>query len=62
MTVKRKNMTEIAEFVNEKAQSQLNKSPKAEEIQKAKETLEKYSSSSTSKFTFTSGQMNAYMG
>lgn len=60
--MKKKKMIEIAKFVDEKAQNQLDKNSKAREIQKAKEALEKYSSSSKSKFTFTAGEMNAYMG
>ncbi len=60
--MKKKKMTEIAEFINDKAQDQLDKNPKINEIQKVKELLAEYSTSSKSKFTFTAGEMNAYMG
>jgi CO dehydrogenase/acetyl-CoA synthase gamma subunit (corrinoid Fe-S protein) len=60
--MKQKSMQYIAKFVEKKANEQLSTSPKIEEILKAKEALRKYSSAPIKEFTFTVGEVNAYMG
>ena len=60
--MKNKNMQHIAEFVDKKANKQLSKSPKLDEIMRAKEILKKYSTKQKKDFTFTVGEMNAYLG
>lgn len=60
--MKKKSLQQIAEFVDKKAKEQLSESPKIDEIMKAKVVLKKYSSKPTKEFTFTVGEINAYMG
>ena len=60
--MKKKSLQQIAEFVDKKAKEQLSGSPKIDEIMKAKAVLKKYSSKPTKEFTFTVGEINAYMG
>lgn len=60
--MKNKTMRQIAEFVDQKAKEQLGKTPKAEEILKAKAVLKKYSTIASKEVTFTVGEINAYLG
>ena len=60
--MKKNDLQNIAEFVDKKAKEQLSESPKMDEIIKAKTALKKYSSKPTQAFTFTVGEINAYMG
>ena len=60
--MKKKSLQQIAEFIDKKAKEQFSESQKIEEIMKAKAALKKYSSKPTKEFTFTVGEINAYMG
>lgn len=60
--MKNKGLKKIADFVNEKAKKQLSEHPKEKEFILARENLKKYSSKPNSEFTFTVGEINAYMG
>jgi len=60
--MKKKSLQQIAEFIDQKAKEQLSESPQMDEIIKAKAALKKYSSKPTKEFTFTVGEINAYMG
>jgi hypothetical protein len=60
--MKKKSLQQISAFIDKKAKEQLSESQKIEEIMKAKAALKKYSSKPTKEFTFTVGEINAYMG
>ncbi|MDY6854518.1 MAG: hypothetical protein SWO11_07390 [Thermodesulfobacteriota bacterium] len=60
--MKKKSLQQITEFVDKKAKEQLSESPKRDEIIRAKAALKKYSSKPTKEFTFTVGEINAYLG
>lgn len=60
--MEKKSLQQIAEFIDIKATKQLSESQKIEEIMKAKAAMKKYSSKPTKEFTFTVGEINAYMG
>ena len=60
--MEKKGLQQIAEFIDKKAKEQLSESQKIEEIMKAKAAMKKYSSKPTKEFTFTVGEINAYMG
>jgi hypothetical protein len=60
--MKKKSPQQISEFIDKKAKEQFSESQKIEEIMKAKAALKKYSSKPTKEFTFTVGEINAYMG
>ena len=60
--MKKSDLKKIADFVNEKAKEQLSAHPKEKEIILAKKNLKKYSTNQEKEFTFTVGEINAYMG
>ena len=60
--MKKKSLQQISKFIDKKAKEQFSESQKIEEIMKAKAALKKYSSKPTKEFTFTVGEINAYMG
>ncbi len=58
----KKDLKSMAKFVDNEAKKQMKKIPKAEEITVARDNLKKYSTKKAEKFTFTVGEMNAYLG
>ncbi len=60
--MKKKSLQQISKFIDKKAKEQFSESQKIEEIMKTKAALKKYSSKPTKEFTFTVGEINAYMG
>ena len=55
-------LEEIADFIQKTAKVQENKIEKLEQSKEVKKLLESFSTDSKKEFTFTIGEMNAYLG
>lgn len=60
--MKKKSLRNISKKINNKAKMQENSMNMVEEYKKAKKILEKYSTAEEKTFTYTVGDLNAYLG
>ena len=57
-----KNLEEIADFVRKEAESQPHDRQIANDIKEVRKLLEEFSNRDEKNYTFTVGEMNAYLG
>ena len=57
-----RDLNKVAEIIEKTAKEQFEQLRDKEKIEEVKKNLEKFSSMKTQDFTFTVGEMNAYLG
>ena len=60
--VMKKNMQQISEFIDNKAKKQRIKISNLDKFLKAQKNLKRYATKTEKSFTFTVGDVNAYLG